>query len=165
MAEPASKERAERELDATDAAPTPEAEPERVLLHMPVSVRSLSLVVLTVLACIFALHWAKAVLVPILLGVMFSYALTPAVDRLARWHVPRAMAATAVLGMIVAVLGWGTWALADQASALIETLPQVAQKVRQALEGQRDKPAGSPIDKVQQAANELERAAQQAASQ
>ena len=55
---------------------------ERVLLHMPVDVRSLSLAVLAVWPAIFALQWAKAILVPILLGVMFSYALTPAIERL-----------------------------------------------------------------------------------
>ena len=49
---------------------------------MPVDVRSLALIVLTVLASIYALHWAQAILVPILLGVMFSYALTPVVDTL-----------------------------------------------------------------------------------
>ena len=60
---------------------------------MPVDVRSLALIVLTVLASIYALHWAQAILVPILLGVMFSYALTPVVDTLERWHVPRAIGA------------------------------------------------------------------------
>jgi len=136
----------------------------RVLLHMPVDVRSLSLIVLTVLASIYALHWAKAILVPILLGVMFSYALTPLVDSLQRWRVPRAVGAGAVVGVIVMLIGWGGWALADDASALIENLPDVAHKVRQGLEGPAHKPKGSPIDKVQQAANELEQAAQAAAS-
>jgi predicted PurR-regulated permease PerM len=136
----------------------------RVLLHMPVDVRSLSLIVLTVLASIYALHWAQAILVPILLGVMFSYALTPLVDSLQRWRVPRAVGAGAVVGVIVMLIGWGGWALADDASALIENLPDVAHKVRQGLEGPAHKPKGSPIDKVQQAANELEQAAQAAAS-
>ncbi len=131
---------------------------------MPVDVRSLSLIVLTVLASIYALHWAQAILVPILLGVMFSYALTPLVDTMQRWRVPRALGAGAVLSAIVVVIAWGGWALSDDASALIETLPQVAQKVRHGLEGQGRKPTGSPIEKVQQAANELEQAAQQAAS-
>jgi len=163
MTEPASKERAEREIEATDRAETAAGEPERVLLHMPVDVRSVSLVVLTVLACIFALQWAKSILVPILLGVIFSYALTPAVDRLQRWRVPRAIGASALLLALVGVIGWGGWALSDDATALIETLPGVAQKVRQSLEGQRRTATGSPIDKVQQAANELEQAAQQSA--
>jgi len=157
MTDEASK--AERELPAPAAD-----DPPRVLLHMPVDVRSLSLIVLTVLASIYALHWAKAVLVPILLGVMFSYALTPLVDSLQRWRVPRAVGAGAVLSVIVLLIGWGGWALADDASALIESLPDVAHKVRQGLEGQPHKSKGSPIDKVQQAANELEQAAQAAAS-
>lgn len=163
MTQEASKERAEHEIEAADRAETAAEEPERVHLHMPVDVRSMSLVVLTVLACIFALQWAKAILVPILLGVIFSYALTPAVDRLQRWRVPRAVGATTVLLALVGVIAWGAWALSDDATALIETLPQVAQKVRQGLEGQRKTSTGSPIDKMQQAANELEQAAQQTA--
>jgi predicted PurR-regulated permease PerM len=136
-------------------------EAERVLLHMPVDVRSLSLVVLAVLASIFALQWARAIVVPILFGVMFSYALAPAIDRLERWHVPRAAGAGAVLLAIVAVIGWGAWTLSDDASALVDTLPQVAQKVRQGLEGARRKPAWSTLDKMQQVAEEIESAAAQ----
>jgi len=118
-----------------------------------------------VLASIYALHWAKAILVPILLGVMFSYALTPLVDHLQRWHVPRAVGAGVVLSTIVLLIGWGGWRLSDDATALIETLPQVAQKLRHAVESEPGKPTASPIEKVQQAANELEQAAQQAASE
>lgn len=147
-------------------AMTRTSDPERVLLHMPVDVRSLSLVVLAVLASVFALQWAKAVVVPILLGVIFSYALAPVVDRLQRWRVPRAAGAGAVLVAIVSLVSWGVWTLSDDATSLVETLPTVAQNVRQGLEGARRKPSGSTIDKVQQAADEIERAAeQQAASQ
>ncbi|HEX4232987.1 MAG TPA: AI-2E family transporter [Caldimonas sp.] len=158
-----SKERAKRDLVAADEGEARAADPRRIHLHMPVDVRSLSLIVLTALACIFALQWAKAVLVPLLLGVVFSYALTPAVDRLQRWYLPRIIGASVVLGAIMAVIGWGMWALGDQASALIETLPNVAQKVRQGLEGQHPKSESSPFDRVQQAANVLEQAAQAAA--
>jgi len=149
--------------EAHRAEPDPD-EPPRVLLHMPVDVRSLALIVLTVLASIYALHWAQAILVPILLGVMFSYALTPVVDTLQRWHVPRAIGASVVLGAIVLVICWGGWRLSDDATALIENLPQVAQKLRHAVEKKAGQPTASPIEKVQQAANELEQAAHQAAS-
>ena len=156
-------------LSAEEGAPHPPSadpdEPPRVLLHMPVDVRSLALIVLTVLASIYALHWAQAILVPILLGVIFSYALTPLVNALQRWHVPRAFGAGIVLTTIVVVIGWGIWTLRDDAIALIETLPQVAQKLRHAVEKQQGKPTASPIEKVQQAANELEHAAQQAAAE
>ena len=152
----------------SDPAHVPSVDPDappRVLLHMPVDVRSLSLIVLTVLVSIYALHWAKAIIVPILLGVMFSYALTPLVDTLQRWRLPRAAGASIVLGAIVVVIGWGAWKLSDDATAAIENLPQVAQKLRRAVEGQRSKPTASPIEMVQQAANELEQAARQAAAE
>ena len=155
-------------LPAEEGAHVPDVDPDappRVLLHMPVDVRSLSLIVLTVLVSIYALHWASAILVPILLGVMFSYALTPLVDTLQRWRLPRAAGATLVLSAIVVVICWGGWQLSDDATALIENLPTVAQKMRRAVEGQRGKPTASPIEKVQQAANELEQAAQQAAAE
>ena len=64
---------------------------------MPVDVRSVSLAVIAVLAGVFALHWASAVFVPLLLGLMFSYALTPLVDRLERWRLPRSLGAALVL--------------------------------------------------------------------
>ncbi len=142
-------------------------EPQRLMLHMPVDVRSLSLVVLAVLASVFALQWAKAIVVPILLGVMFSYALAPVVDRLQRWRVPRAAGSGIVVVAIVSLIGWGVWALTDDATALVENLPTVAQKVRQGMEQKmRDKKSTSTIDKMQQAANEIEQAAaQQAASE
>ncbi len=143
------------------ASPPPDAPPEeqqRVLLHMPVDVRNVALVVLAVLATAFALQWGKAVCIPILLGIMFSYALTPAVDRLERWHVPRAAGAALLLTAIVASISWGAWSLSDDASALVESLPQVAQKLRQSLEGQRTR-SGATIAKMQQAAAEIEKAA------
>ena len=130
---------------------------ERVLLHMPVDVRNLALVVIAVIATAFALQWAKAVFIPLLLGVMFSYALTPVVDRLERWRLPRALAAGVLLAAIVSGLGWGAWSISDDTNALIETLPEVAQKLRHSM--QKPGPnSSSTIEKVQQAAAEIEKA-------
>jgi predicted PurR-regulated permease PerM len=141
-------------LDAQESA----AQAQRVLLHMPVDVRSLSLAVLAVLASLFALHWARSVIVPILLGAMFSYALAPAVDRLQHWRLPRPIGAALVTLAVVTGLGWAVYSLADDADALIATLPDVAQKARRALQERRvSKP--STIDKVQQAATEIEKVA------
>ena len=63
-------------LTQPDKAPTPAA--------APVAVRSVALIVLALLAGIFMLSWAQAVLVPLLLGLTFSYALTPLVNRVER---------------------------------------------------------------------------------
>lgn len=47
----------------------------RVVLHMPVNVRSFSLGLLALLASIYTLHWAGAVFIPILVGILSSYML------------------------------------------------------------------------------------------
>ena len=136
---------------------------ERLLLHMPVDVRNLALIVIAVIATAFALQWAKAVFIPLLLGVMFSYALTPLVDRLERWRLPRALGAGLLLTAIVSGIGWGAWSISDDASALIDTLPEVAQKLRRLV--QKPGPnSTSTIAKVQQAAAEIEQATEESAA-
>lgn len=119
----------------------------------PVDIRSVSLAVLALLASLFALRWAQDLLAPILVGIMLSYALTPAVNRLQRIGLPRAMAAGLMLGTVLLALGAGTWLLKDQADDLIETLPRVTQKVRELAQSRRG--TVTALDRVQQAAQEL----------
>jgi predicted PurR-regulated permease PerM len=110
-------------------APTAEsgAAAPRVLLHMPVDVRSASLGVLAVLATVFTLRWASPVFIPVLLGLMLSYALSPIVNGLHRWRIPRALAAGVLLLGIVGGMGSLLYSLSDDATALIESLPEAAQ--------------------------------------
>ncbi|MEO6362882.1 MAG: AI-2E family transporter [Caldimonas sp.] len=143
----------------TPAAEPAEDEPPHVVVHVPVGVRSLALVVLAVLASVVALHWAQAVIVPVLLGLMFSYALTPIADALVRWHLPRAAAAGLVVATIVGLVAWGGWSIRNDAEALIDALPEMSQKVRQAMEGSGPRRPGT-IDKVQEAAAEIAKAAE-----
>ena len=140
--------------------PSEKARP-RVLIHMPVDVRSASLVLLAVLSCVFALRWASAVFVPLMLSLMLTYALSPAVNRLERWHVPRWLGAAAILLGIGGGLGWTGYSLSSSASEVIDTLPVAAQKLRQAIidrGGPRQNT--SALDTVQMAAAQLEQAAQ-----
>ena len=140
--------------------PNPETgvEPPHVVVKVPIDVRSTSLAVLAVLACIFALKWAAAVFIPLLLGLMLSYALSPIVDRLQRFRIPRAVGAAVLLLGILGGTGSLLYSLSDDAASMIESLPQAAQKLRLSLRGPRKSPPGS-IDNVQKAAAELERAA------
>lgn len=135
------------------------AQPDRLHLHMPIDVRSASLAVLAVLAGLFALQWASAVLIPLALGLIFSVALSPLVNRLERWRVPRALGAAVVMVSLVASVGWTVYSLSADASALIESLPAATQKVRRAVqEARRHQSGKSAIDQVQSAAKQLEQA-------
>ena len=156
-----------RDLDAVivpqpSAEPEPEPEPERerVLLHMPVDVRSVSLAVLAGLAVLYTMQWASVVLIPLMLGVTVSYALSPVVDRLERARLPRAAGAGLLLLAIVGGIGSTVYSLSDDATALIESLPDVAQKIRQTVHDNHN-PSASTIDKMQKAATQLEQAAQE----
>lgn len=137
-----------------------EADRERVLLHMPVDVRSVSLAVLAGLAVLYTMQWASVVLIPLMLGVTVSYALSPVVDRLERARLPRAAGAGLLLLAIVGGIGSTVYSLSDDATALIESLPDVAQKIRQTVHDNHN-PSASTIDKMQKAATQLEQAAQE----
>ncbi|MDR3454826.1 MAG: AI-2E family transporter [Rhodoferax sp.] len=141
---------------AETAVPAPDP---RVLLHMPVDVRSLSLVVLALLGSLFVLRWASAVFIPLLLGVLFSYALSPVVSWMQRWHIPRALGAAVLLAALLGGAGWTVYSLSDDAASLIESLPVAAQKLRQSVRARRGT-SESAIATVQKAATQLEQAAE-----
>jgi predicted PurR-regulated permease PerM len=151
--------------DALEPPPLSSTQDEPgVVLTAPVNVRSVALVVIAALACLWALHWASALIVPLLLGLIFSYALTPLVDRMVRLYLPRAFAAALVLACLVGGVGSLVHSLSDDAVAMIESLPDSAQKLRRGIESRRNQGKPDAIDKVQQAATEIERAAEQGAS-
>lgn len=150
--EPSSKMTAQEEPKVSVPPAAPAALP----------VRNGWLVLLSALAALYALHWATPVLIPVLLGAMISYALTPVVNAMERWHIHRALGSAVVVIGIVAGSGWLVYSLADETAAVIETLPDAAQKFRQALRAERA--AGpSAIEKVQKAASEIEKAANETA--
>ncbi|OOG42245.1 AI-2E family transporter [Polaromonas sp. A23] len=137
-------------------------EPERLLLHMPVDIRSMSLMVLAGLGILFVLHWAKMVFIPVMLSVLFSYAFSPVVNWLELKRVPRWLASSVLMLAVVGVLGTTTWSLRDEAGQLIESLPVAAQKFRYAMKTRSGK-SDSTLDTVQKAASQIEQAAQEGA--
>ncbi len=145
------------ESEASDAIRAP------VLLQMPMDNRSLSMAVLALLGVVFMLHWAGAVVIPVMLGLMLSYALRPAVSWLQGLGLARALAAGIVMVALVGTTCWTAWTLSDDATQFVESLPAAAQKVRQMARTQRNKP-DSALDKVQKAATQLEQAAKESAT-
>ena len=151
--------------DDAGTAPTTNAaepaEPSRVLLYMPVDVRSLSLVVLATLASVFMLRWASAVFIPVMVGLFFSYALSPVVEWLHLRRIPRALSAAALIVGILTGVGATMLSLSDDASRLIESVPQATQKLGDSIRTLRGKP-DSTLATVQKAATQLEQAADDA---
>lgn len=137
--------------------------PERLMIHMPVDVRSISLAVLAVLASMYMLRWASAVLIPVMSGVMLSYALSPIVHGLERLRIPRALSSGVLLASIVGACCSTAYSLADDAAVLVESLPEAARKLQRVMDtGVSSKPGA--IDLVQQAARQLEQVAASSAA-
>jgi predicted PurR-regulated permease PerM len=86
-------------------APAAEDRPPAVPTRATVDARSAALTVLAVLGSILALQYAQAMIIPIVLGVLVSYALEPMVAALTRWRLPRPLAAAIVLVAITATGG------------------------------------------------------------
>lgn len=139
---------------------TASADSPRMLPHMPVEVRSVSLVLLATLASVFMLRWASPVFIPLVFGLLFSYGLSPLVDWLERRRIPRALGAGVLVLGIVSGVGATAYSLSDDASRLIGSLPLAAQKLRDSINFQRGK-SESPLATVQKAAAKLEQAAEE----
>ena len=120
--------------------------------------------ILAAIAFVAALYLARAFFVPLLIGILASYALRPFVDWLKACHIPRPAGAALVLAALIAGVAWGTFSLGDDAASMIEKLPEAARKVRQHVSAARE--AGpTALQKFQEAATELQGAAADAAGE
>jgi len=112
---------------------------------------------LAAIALVAALYLARAFFVPLLIGILASYALHPVVDWLKRCHVPRSVAAALVLVTLTGGVSWIAFSLSDDATALIEKLPEAARKMRQNLSDDRTGPTA--LQNMQETAKQIEGAA------
>jgi predicted PurR-regulated permease PerM len=137
-------------------------EPPPVTIAAPVNIRSAALTAILVLATIFLLQYAQPVLIPIVLAILISYMLTPIVSRLHRMKIPLFIGAGLAVAMLVAILGGALWSVSDDAIRIVEDLPRAARQMRETIRQQRLGRADTPLEKVQEAAKEIERAAAEA---
>lgn len=132
--------------------------PPHPMLRLPIRTHEVPIWIMALVALVFALKWLEDVLIPLLLSVLISYVLEPAVAWLARRRLPRPLGAALILTIIVSGLGYGAYQLRNEAEALLEQVPAAAHKVVRALRQHGAHGPGS-IAKVEKAASELEQAA------
>jgi predicted PurR-regulated permease PerM len=134
---------------------------EPVVLRTPVDIRSVALTVLAVIGTVLLLQHAYLLFIPIVVGLLLAYALSPAVGLLERVRVPRIVSAALVMLVVLGGVGSLGYALRSDAAAVVEQLPEAARQLRAAM---RERPAEGEgtIEKVQEAAQEIEAAAAEA---
>jgi predicted PurR-regulated permease PerM len=149
-------------IDDLPRTPVDPRGPPHVLLHLPEGgARGAGMVVLAVLATLAVLRLASGFFIPLMLGLVFTYALSPVVDWLQRARIPRAVSAAVLILGILAGTGAAAYSLSDDANDLIASLPDAARKLRDSL-NRHPKKTDTALQTVQKAAAELQKAAEEA---
>jgi predicted PurR-regulated permease PerM len=89
---------------------------------------------IAIVATVMFLRVAYELMIPIVLGVLISFALNPLVTWLERVRVPRVLGSGLILIAVAALLGLGIYSLRDEATEVIEGLPRAAQRARESME-------------------------------
>jgi predicted PurR-regulated permease PerM len=119
------------------------------------------LTILAIAAVILLLRYMQEVLIPFVLAGLLFYALDPLVDRLHRWRVPRRSRAAFALMVVLGSVGSLVYSLSDDVMAVAADLPAAAQALRAKVRELRDAPG--TIDRLQEAATEIDKTAAEAA--
>ncbi len=109
------------------------------------------LVGLFILAALFSFHFARALLLPIVLAILFALLLSPVVGWLRRLRVPEPLGAAAVLVALLGGIGAAFYTLAEPAAEWLGKAPQslgVAESKLRKLK--------QPVAEVQRAAEKIE---------
>jgi predicted PurR-regulated permease PerM len=128
-----------------------------------VDARGLALGVLAALVSVYALWWGRAFAIPLLLGIVISYTLYPLVAWLEAIRIPRIVSTVIVMATVISALALGVYSLRGQMQTIIGQLPEAATKLSAGLAGIRIGDVGN-MQKMQNAATQVEKAATQAAS-
>jgi predicted PurR-regulated permease PerM len=83
----------------------------------------------SIIALLWFLRTARALLIPIAVAILVSYAVEPIVARLARLRVPRALGAAVVLLVLTAAFAWGLYSLRDEIADLLAALPAASARL------------------------------------
>jgi predicted PurR-regulated permease PerM len=109
------------------------------------------LVVLTFLASVAALYFARDVLIPVVLAALLALLLRPLLRRLRSLHLPDALSSLLLFAGVTAVLLLAATVLAGQAQKWLEEAPQTVARVRELLPSQR-----GPLQNIEETTNAVQ---------
>ena len=130
----------------------------------PVNIRNLALLALLMLAVVVMLSWARAILVPIAAALLIAYALDPLVLWQKRFlRIPRFIGAALVLTLILGSAIYVSYMLQFRALDFLDRLPQAVRNATRSLRVNHPYAEPGMIEKVQETAEEIEEATEEAA--
>ncbi|MBI2801086.1 MAG: AI-2E family transporter [Gammaproteobacteria bacterium] len=128
------------------------------IVRATVDAQGVALTILSTVALVFALEWAQAFFISLLLGIFLAYTLNRPVMWLERLRVPRPLGASIVMLSVLSMLALGGYALRGQVETIIKTLPASISKFSMGITSTRSSGEQSTLQKMQAATNEIENA-------
>jgi predicted PurR-regulated permease PerM len=124
------------------------------LSKKPFDVRSVALTGLFILAVFYTIYFVRSLLLPVVLALLLSYLLRPIVRKLAQLKIPLPVGAAIALIGLIALVVYGTSALAAPAVEWLQKAPQGLTELQHKL-----MPVKKSVAQVTQATAEIEKLA------
>src|SRR3984893_18343053 len=112
------------------------------------------LTLVAVVVVITALYFARVMLVPLALAVLFTFVLAPLVSALERIHFPRFIAIFLVVGIAVFGIGVMAWTVGNQLIDVTNQLPSYKTNIKEKIDAIHN-PKNRRLDKAADAMKEL----------
>ncbi len=120
---------------AQSERPAPEAPlpPAGTGVNSKISIHSVSLAGLFVLAVLYTLHLGRVIFLPIAVALLFTVLFSPLLRRMKQLHVPEPLGAALLLVLLVASLGYGVSRLSEPAAEWVERAPAALREAEHKL--------------------------------
>jgi predicted PurR-regulated permease PerM len=120
-----------------------------------VEIRSIAITGLFVLAILYTIYFARAILLPIVIAVLLDFLLSPVIRGLKRVRIKEPVGAALVILVLLGVLGGGAYSLAEPAQAWMARAPESLERLQTRLRDLRQ-----PVEQVTRTAEQVEAATQ-----
>ncbi|GGY72490.1 AI-2E family transporter [Marinobacter zhanjiangensis] len=138
--------------------PSADRQPASQVATSPINFRYIAPIAIAGMGFIVFLDWAQAILLPLVAGVMISYALDPLVSGLDRLRVPRPISAALVLSVLVAILALAVMPLQSEAVKMLERIPAALHQFEREQTRSPQTEEGM-VEKADEAAKEIQQSA------
>ena len=135
-----------------DQRPRPDIRKLRDLLQGPFGVRSIALTGLFILAAFYTLYFGRAFFLPIVLGLLLNFLLSPVVRGLKKIHIPEALGAAVVVLGLLGLLTLGIVQLATPAYGWMTAAPQNLRRIESKIRDLK-----KPVQTVSKATEQVEK--------
>jgi predicted PurR-regulated permease PerM len=120
-------------------------------LPATLDIRSITLTGLLLLASVYSLYFAKAILIPIVVALILEALLVPVVRAFRRLRVPEPVGALLVVLGLVGVLGFAVYQLSTPAAEWVRRAPQSLKQLERKVKKLRQ-----PVEQVTRSAEQVE---------